>query len=204
MPNNNEMKNNRTDIDRLFEKGISDVAHEPRKSLSEEDLAAAAAASKSGAGVFLLSHTKEILLCTISFAAGCLIMMAVIHSSAPKSSEPQGNARVTEAQVDGVDKDNDLDLGNHGQVAPTPKHSNPTSRIQPPASQVTSPTSNVSNPTSRVTRPKSNLQTPESQVPSQIPSSKSQEPVIVKKTIVQRDTVFINETVIIKDTTYVP
>lgn len=196
------MNKSRTDLDRLFEKGISDVAHEPRKSLSEEDLAAAAAASKSGAGVFLLSHTKEILLCTISFAAGCLIMMAVMHSSAPKSSEPQGNARVTEAQVDGVDKDNDLDLGNHGQVAPTPKHSNPTSRIQSPASQVTSPTSNVSNPTSRVTRPKSNLQTPEPQVPSQIPSPKSQEPVIVKKTIVRRDTVVINETVTVKDTVY--
>lgn len=86
------MSKSRSEIDRLFEKGISDVAREPRKSLSEEEIAAAAAASKSGAGVFLRFHTKEILLCTIVFAVGCLIMIAVMHSSAPKSSEPQGNA----------------------------------------------------------------------------------------------------------------
>ena len=41
MPNNNEMKNNRTDIDHLFEKGMSDVALEPRETLSDEDIAAA-------------------------------------------------------------------------------------------------------------------------------------------------------------------
>jgi len=200
------MNKSRTDLDRLFEKGISDVERTPRKTLSEAEIAAAAAASKSGAGVFLRSHTKEILLCTISFAAGCLVMIAVLHSSTPKSSEPQRNARVTELQEVGVDNDTDLDLdidndlGNQGQGAPTSKiasHTsqvnNPTSRVQPPTSQITNPTSHVKPPTSYVTRHTSNDTT-----------STSPEPVVVKKTIVKRDTVVINETVIIKDTTYVP
>lgn len=191
------MNKSRTDLDRLFEKGISDVAHEPRKSLSEEDLAAAAAASKSGAGVFLRSHTKEYLLGAIFFAVGCLVMIALLRFYAPKSSEPQADATIitedtvalsTETPVTAVETFHETSPRNEG-------HSIPSS---------VKPLSNVTNQTSRVTRPKSNLQTPESQVPSQIPSPKSQEPVIVKKTIVQRDTVVINETVIIKDTTYVP
>ena len=186
------MNKSRTDLDRLFEKGISDVAREPRKSLSEEEIVAAAAASKSGAGVFLRSHTKEILLCTISFAAGCLVMIAVLHSSTPKSSEPQENVEVAEVRevCNDVDNDNDFDFDNdfdnQGKGAPT--------------SQVTSPTSHFPNQTSHVSRLTSNDPTPN----SQLSTPNFPEPVVVKKTIVKRDTVVINETVIIKDTTYVP
>jgi hypothetical protein len=194
MPNNNKMKNSRTDIDNLFEQGLSDVSRAPRKTLSDEQIKAAAAASKSGAGVWLLSHAKEMLIGVVSFVTGCLVTFAVLYYTAPKPSDPQGNVGVTEAQVVGVDKDNDndidldldldldndIDLNQHGQ-------NEQTSQLQNPESQVPSPKFQVQSP-------KSQVQSPESQ----------EEPVVVKKTIVQRDTVVINETVIVKDTVYVP
>ena len=50
---------------------------------------------------------------------------------------------------------------------------------------------------------------PNTQIPKangQKPNANSQhpEPAIIKKTIIQRDTVKINQTIIIKDTVYVP
>ena len=189
------MKNSRTDIDNLFERGVSDVSRAPRKMLTEEQIKSAAAASKSGAGVWLLLHAKEMLIGVVSFVTGCLVTFAVLHYTAPKSSEPQRNADVTEVQVVGVDKDNDididldndLDLNQHGQ-------NEQISQFQNPESQVHSPKSQAQSPKSQVHSPKSQVQSPKSQ----------EEPVVVKKTIVQRDTVVINETVIFKDTVYVP
>ena len=179
-------RNTGTDIDNLFEQGVSDVSRAPRKMLLEEEIAAAAAASKSGAGIWLLSNAKEMLVGVVSFVAGCLVMLVVLHYTAPKSSEPQGNAGVTEAQVVGVDKDNDIDLNQHGQ-------NEQTFQLQNPESQGHSPKSQVHSPKSQAQSPKSQVQSPE-----------SQEPVVIKKTIVQRDTVVINETVVVKDTVYVP
>lgn len=190
------MKNSRTDIDNLFEQGVSNVSRAPRKTLSDEQIKAAAAASKSGAGIWLLSHAKEMLIGVVSFVTGCLVTFAVLYYTAPKSSEQQRNADVTEVQVVGVDKDNDidldidldndLDLNQHGQ-------NEQISQFQNPESQVHSPKSQVHSPKSQVHSPKSQVQSPE-----------SQEPVVVKKTIIQRDTVVINETVVVKDTVYVP
>lgn len=194
------MNKSRTDLDRLFEKGISDVAHEPRKSLSEEDLAAAAAASKSGAGVFLRSHTKEILLGAIFFAVGCLVMIALLRFYAPKSSEPQADATIitedtvalsTETPVTAVETFRETSPRNEG-------HSIPSS--VKPLSNVTNQTSHVTSQTSHASNPASDAPTTNSQPLTPNPP----EPVVIKKTIVQRDTVVINETVIIKDTTYVP
>ena len=187
------MKNSRTDIDHLFEQGVSEVSRAPRKTLSDEQIKTAAAASTSGAGVWLLAHAKEMLIGVVSFAAGCLVMIAVLHSSVPKSSEQQRNADVAEVQVVGVDNDIDIDLGNQGKGAQTTELSNSTSCVQPTSSQITNPTSNVTRHTSRLQTSKSQVQSP-----------KSQEPVVIKKTVVQRDTVVINETVIFKDTVYVP
>jgi hypothetical protein len=194
------MNKSRTDLDRLFEKGISDVAREPRKSLSEEDIAAAAAASKSGAGVFLRSHTKEILLGAIFFAVGCLVMIALLRFYAPKSSEPQADATIitedtvalsTETPVTAVETFHETSPRNEGLSTPSSVKS--LSNVTNQTSHVTSQTSNVSHPASDAPTTNSQPLTPN-----------SPEPVVIKKTIVQRDTVVINETVIIKDTTYVP
>lgn len=165
--------NTGTDIDRLFEQGVSDVSRAPRKTLSDEQIKAAATVSKSGAGIWLLSHAEEMLIGVVSFAAGCLVMIAVLHHTAPKPSGPQTSTIKTELQ----DHNDDNDIQN-----------------------VSISTSNVSNPTSHVSNPMSHVKSPTSHVQSPT----SQEPVVVKKTLIQRDTVVINETVILKDTVYVP
>ena len=181
------MKNSRTDIDNLFERGVSDVSRAPRKTLSDEQIKAAAAASKSGAGIWLLSHAKEMLIGVVSFVTGCLVTFVVLHYTAQKPSDLQAGADITDKTDvvvvdDDIDNniDNDLDLNQQGQNEQTFQLQNPESQVSSPKSQVQSP--------------KSQVQSPESQ----------EEPVVVKKTIVQRDTVVINETVIFKDTVYVP
>ncbi len=194
------MNKSRTDLDRLFEKGISDVAHEPRKSLSEEDLAAAAAASKSGAGVFLRSHTKEILLGAIFFAVGCLVMIALLHSAAPKPSEPKTEMTIITEDTVALSTETPVTvIETFPETSPQNEDHSISSSVKP-LSNATNQTSHVTSQTSNVSHPASDAPTPNSQPLT----PNSPEPVVVKKTIVQRDTVVINETVIIKDTTYVP
>lgn len=168
-------------LDRIFEQGLSDVTRAPQKTLSEEQLKAVAAASKSGAGIWLLLHAKDILIGVVSFVMGCLVTFAVLHYIAPKPSEPQAREDVNvdtlalpaESETVIVEMFHETSLQNND-------HSIPSSV----------------NPTSNITRHTSRFQTPKSQVQS----PKSQDPVIVKKNIVKRDTVRIHETVIVKDT----
>ena len=194
------MNNSRTDIDRIFERGVSDVERTPRKRLSEAEIAAAAAASKSGAGVFLRSHKKEILLCLVSLSAICLITFAVLRFSAPKPSDSQTDVAIitedtvalaTETPVTAVET----------VCTPSLRKDNPGTPSENPRFGISKHSSNSQTPNSQTP----NSQTPNSQTPNaNLPTPISPEPIVVKKTIVQRDTVVINETVIIKDTTYVP
>lgn len=189
------MNNSRTDIDRIFERGVSDVERTPRKRLSEAEIAAAAAASKSGAGVFLRSHTKEIILCLVSLAAICLITFAALRFYAPKPSEPQ-----TEMTI--ITEDT-VALATETPVSVIETLHATSLRTDNPATPSENPRFGTSKHSSNSQTP--NSQTPNSQTPnSNLPTPISPEPIVVKKTIVQRDTVVINETVIIKDTTYVP
>lgn len=181
------MKNNRADIDRLFEKGVSEVSRAPRKTLSEEQIKTAAAASKSGAGIWLLSHAKEMLIGVVSFVTGCLVTFAVLHYVAPKPSEPQAGENVNVETIA-------LPSESERVVVETFHEKSLETSLQNEDHSVPS----SANPTSNNTRHTSHLQTPESQVQS----PESQEPVVVKKTVVQRDTVHVKETVVVKDTVY--
>ena len=58
------------DLDRMFERGVSDVSRIPQVPMTDAQVAAAAAASKSSAGIWLLSHAKEILVGAVSFTVG--------------------------------------------------------------------------------------------------------------------------------------
>lgn len=176
------MKNSRTDIDRLFEQGVSDLERQPKKSLTETEIAAAATASKSGAGIWLLSHAKEMLIGAVSFVAGCLVTFAVLHYTASKPSDPQAGANMTDmTDVAVVDNNFDHDLDYNIDSCHDLNHQGKNDQAF-------------------------HLQTPESQVQSlksQVQSPEFQEPVVVKKTIIQRDTVQLHETVIVKDTVYI-
>ena len=79
------------DLDRLFERGVSDVSRQPQAPMTDVQVAAAAAASKSSAGIWLLSHAKEILIGTVSFAVGVGGTLAVTHvckTRRPRSFPP--------------------------------------------------------------------------------------------------------------------
>jgi len=177
------MNKNRTELDRIFEQGVSEVSRAPRKTLSDEQIKTAAVASKSGAGVWLLAHAREMLIGVVSFVTGCLVTFAVLRYTVPKPSEPQTGENVnvdtialpSESERVVVETFHETSLQNED-------HSVPSSV----------------NPTSNITRHTSHHQTPESHVQS----LESQEPVVVKKTVVQRDTVHVKETVVVKDTVY--
>jgi hypothetical protein len=183
MPNNNKMSKSRPEIDRLFEKGISDVAHEPRKSLSEAEIAAAAAASKSGAGIWLLSHAKEILLCALSFAAGIGGTLLVTHAIDNRNTVPAPDETVVSATTDTIQSTNTVMIAEDTVALSKESTATDLETLRATSLQNGHPVSHVSRHTSHVS---------------------NAEPVTVKKTIVQRDTVVINETVILKDTVYVP
>ena len=192
------MKNSITDIDNLFEQGLSEVTRAPRKTLSEEQIKAAAAASKSGAGIWLLSHAREMLLCAVSFAVGIGATLLVTHlmgsrnivpteTAAAITTDTVGTAMVAEDTVaftgetsaDAVETRRAASLQTNPNIASVePRNGASLQNDSPTAASVKS-TSNVSNPKSHVSTP-----------------------VVVRKTVVQRDTVVINETVTLKDTVY--
>ena len=143
------MKNSRTDIDNLFEQGVSDISRAPGKTLTEEQIKAAAAASKSGAGIWLLSHAKEMLIGVVSFAAGCLVMIAVLHYTASKPSDLQVREDVNvdtialpaESETVVVETFHETSLQNEDHSVPSsvnPASNNPhhTLHLQTPKSQV--------------------------------------------------------------------
>ncbi len=184
------MNKNRTELDRIFEQGVSEVSRAPRKTLSEEQIKAAAAASTSGVGVWLLAHAREMLIGVVSFVTGCLVTFAVLRYTVPKPSEPQAGENVnvdtialpSESERVVVETFHETSLQNED-------HSVPSS---------VNPTSNITRHTSHHQTPESHVQSPKSHVPS----LESQEPVVVKKTVVQRDTVHVKKTVVMKDTVY--
>ena len=69
-------------IDKIFAKGVRNLSHAPNQPMSEEKIAAAAAAtSQSGAGIWLISHVTEILLCITSLAVGVGATLLTTHLS---------------------------------------------------------------------------------------------------------------------------
>lgn len=159
------------ELDRIFEQGLSEVTRTPRVPLSDEQIAAAARKSRSGAGVWLLVHAREILLCAISLAVGIggtLLGMHLIGNRETSPTPTETAAAITN------------DTANTAMVA----EDTVTFSGEPTVDDVE---------TLRATSLQNNHHTPSITAP-----------VVVKKTVVQRDTVVINETVTLKDTVYVP
>ena len=194
------MSKSRSDIDRLFEQGVSEVTRQPKHPLSEAQIASAAAASKSGFGILLLSHAREILLCAVSLLVGIGGTLLVTQFAGNRDTVPAMNETVATAATD-TTRITDTAMAAEETAASPMEISAPDAKTTERASRQTdrrvapsrNHTSNVSSPVSHASRRT-----------SRIPRSTSPEPVIVKKTVVQRDTVVLNETVILKDTVYVP
>ena len=150
------------DVDRLFEQGVSDVSRAPRQMLTDAEIATAAAASKSGAGIWLLAHAKEILIGIVSFAVGVGTTLLATHlmTGRPTTPQPSGTA---------------MTIANDSTIVDT---------VYPVVETVCTPS-------------------PQDGAPNPAPPATNTEPIIVKKTVVQRDTVRKQEQIIIRDTVYV-
>ena len=184
------MRNNHTNIDRLFERGVSEVSRMPQAPMTDAQVAAAAAASKTGAGIWLLSHAKEILIGTVSFAVGVggtLLVTHALQDETPSKLPAEQTALVT---ADSLSEEPFTD----STVLYTEESSEQA--VVEPGSQ----TSTASN-SSKVSSPKE--ETVKTTTPKTTATSTTSEPVVIKKTVIQRDTVQINETVVVKDTVYI-
>ena len=177
-----------SELDRIFEQGLSEVTHSPKTSLSDEQIAAAAKASKMGVGIWLLAHAREILLCAVSLAIGVGGTLLVMHLMDSRNTVPTETAAAIATDTAST---TGTTMVAEDTVAFTGKTTVDAVETQCIASLQTDP-----NTTPVETRRAASLQN-DRHTPSVT------EPVVVKKTVVQRDTVVINETVTLKDTVYV-
>ena len=198
-----------SELDRIFEQGLSEVTRSPKAPLSDERIAAAAAATTSGVGIWLLAHAREILLCAVSLAVGVGGTLLVMHLLDSRNTVPAetaaaiatdtasttGTTMVAEdtATFSGEPTVDTVETQCIASLQTNPKTASVETRRA--ASLQTEQNTVSAKPASKVSRPKSHVSHSTSPVST---------PVVVKKTVVQRDTVVINETVTLKDTVYVP
>ena len=173
-----------SELDRIFDKGLSEVTRAPKVPLSDEQIAAAARESKSGTGVWLRMHAKEILLCAVSLAIGVGGTLLVMHLLGSRNTVPAETAAA-------IATDTASTTGTTMVAEDTVTLTVDAVETQCIASLQTDP--NIA--------PVETLRTTSLQNDRHTPSVT--EPIVVKKTVVQRDTVVINETVTLKDTVYV-
>ena len=194
-----------SELDRIFEQGLSKVTRAPRIPLSDEQIAAAAKESRSGAGVWLRMHAKEILLCAVSVAVGVAVTLLIMHlignrDTVPMPTETAATITNDTAYTAMVAEDTATFSGE-----PTVD----TVETQCIASLQTDPNTASAKPNTKTattaveTHGRASLQTDKpANTSAKHDTEPAVSPVVVKKTVVQRDTVVINETVTIKDTVY--
>ena len=177
-------------LDRLFEKGVSGVERTPQKTLSVEQIKAAVVGSKAGVGIWLLSHAKEILIGAISFAVGVGGTLLATHALQDKVPSQLPAEQITLVAADSLSEDTLSDdtivytTGSYEQVVAQPENQTASTGTGP---KVSSPKQE----TVKTTSPKATA------------TSTTSEPVVIKKTIVRRDTVRMKESIIVKDTVYI-
>lgn len=179
------------DLDRLFERGVSDVSRMPQAPMTDAQIASAAAASKTGAGIWLLSHAKELLIGVASFAVGVGGTLLATHTLGDRhtTSQPaQSTVIVVSADTTLLADDTVSAIDETSALSNTPVE---TQRI---ASQ---PATSLHNASPEIFHGKSLQVEAKTAQPAATP-------VIVTKTVIRRDTVHIHETITIKDTVYVP
>jgi cytoskeletal protein RodZ len=165
-----------SELDRMFEHSMSNLSRAPQAPLTDEQIATAAKASKTGAVLWLRMHMKEILTFAILLAVGIGGTLLVTHYTGNQRVAPEPAEPVAAVMADTTLVSDDA------------------------AARPAEPTMSTVE-----TRHGTSLQNDQPANSSAKPNIEpAAPPVVVKKTIVQRDTVVINETVIIKDTTYVP
>ena len=180
------MRNNHTNIDRQFERGVFDVSRMPQAPMTDAQIASAAAAAKTGSGIWLLSHAKEILIGAVSFTVGVGGTLLATHTLGDRNTTSQpAQSTVIVVSADTTTLTND-----------TVSAIDETSALYDTSVETFHGTSSTttSQNASQETFHGTSLK----------PAQPAATPVIVTKTVIRRDTVHIHETITIKDTVYVP
>ena len=132
-------------LDRLFEKGVSGVDRMPQKTLSDKQIQAAAIGSKAGAGIWVKSHTKEILIVAIFLLVGAVASIPFWHSASLQPIHPQTSTSQTDTHDIHSDTNINLNvnqaISQHGQNVRTAKNISHTVSVQRSLSNVTDQTS---------------------------------------------------------------
>ena len=185
-----------SELDRIFEQGLSDLTRSPKTPLSDEQIAAVAKESKSGAVLWLRMHVKELLAFVILLAVGIGGTLLVTHYIGNQRVEPEPAEPVAAVVCDTAMVADDTDVRPAEPTTSTveTRHGTSLQNDQPVA------TSANPNAQSAVTAVET-LRATSLQNDRHTPSVT--DPVIVKKTIVQHDTVRVKESVIVKDTVFV-
>lgn len=178
------------DLDRLFERGVSDVSRQPQAPMTAAQVAAAAAASKTGAGIWLLSHAKEILIGAVSFAVGVGGTLAVTHALQDKAPSQLPAEQTTLVTADSLSEEPFTD-------------STVLYTTEPSEQAVIEPGSQTSTTSSNPKASYSKQGTVKTTTPKTATTPTTSEPVIIRKTIVRHDTIRMKESVVVKDTVYV-
>jgi len=178
------------DLDRLFERGVSDVSRMPQVPMTDAQVAAAAAASKSSAGIWLLSHAKELLIGVASFAVGVGGTLAVTHALQDKASSQLPAEQTTLVTADSLSEEPFTD----STVLYTTESSEQAVVRQENQTSTASNSSKISSQKEETVKPTT---------PKTSTTSTTSEPVIIKKTIIKRDTILMRESMVVKDTVYV-
>ena len=177
-------------IDRIFAQGVSKMSRAPRQMLTDAEIASAASASKTGAGIWLLSHAKEILIGAASFAVGVggtLVVTHALQDKAPSQLPAEQTALVT---ADSLAEEPFTD----STVLYTTESSEHAVARQENQTSTASSNSMASSPKEEPVK----TATPEATA-----TSTKSEPVIIRKTIIKHDTIRMKESVVVKDTVYV-
>ena len=192
-----------SELDRMFEHSMSNLSRAPQAPLSDEQIAAAAKESKSGAAVWLRMHAKEILLCAVLLSVGIAGTLLVTHFTGNQESAPKPAETVAAVVCDTTMGADDTDILSDGP-ATTVVETQGRASLQTDKSANASAKPNTKTATTAVeTQGRASLQTDKpANTSAKHNTEPAMSPVVVKKTIVQRDTVVINETVTIKDTVY--
>ena len=164
-------------LDLLFEKGVSGVERMPQKTLSDKQIQAAAIDSKAGAGIWVKSHTKEILIVAIFLFVGAVASIPFWHSASLQPIHTQTSTSQADTHSAHTDTNTNLkanqDICHHGQNVRTAKNSSHTVPVQHSSPSVTELTLN------------SQSQQAITQTSDFIPSDSPVAPVVVEQTDIQ-------------------
>lgn len=166
----------------------------PQKTLSDEQIKVAAAASKGGVGIWLMAHAKEILIVLILLLVSVVATIPLWHSPSTLSDHPQNSTTKTDTRD--VYTDTNLNT-NHGICQH--EHNMQTTDDHSHAAPVQRSLSNVAGPSAN-----SQCQQAITNTSDITPSDSPAESVVVEQTDIPSNASHVYDTQVVQNTPNMP